>query len=118
MLEHFLPLVRAFWSPDPHSIAQSLNSQETQDRPSATKANKVLPIGTGAWPPEVGVQRVVWNAANGLAGAPLLASGTGSGLCRIDWLMGRWYRERVPYVNVETIRQEGIGEEGMEEDSE
>ena len=54
-----------------------------QDRPSATKANKPLPVGTGAWSPEVGVHRVVWNMGNGLANAPLLASGTGSGLCRV-----------------------------------
>ncbi|THH29848.1 hypothetical protein EUX98_g4355 [Antrodiella citrinella] len=99
MLERFLP-------------------QETKDRPSATKAKQPIPIGTGAWSPGVGVQRVVWNSGNGLAGAPLLASATGSGLCRIDWLLGRWYKGRVPYVTVEAIRQEVEGEDGMEEDSE
>lgn len=63
-------------------------------------------ISTGVWPPEVGVQRVAWNTGNGLGGAPLLASTTGSGLCRVDWLLGRWIRDTVPYVNVPNMRKE------------
>ncbi len=43
---------------------------------------------TGAWPREVGVQRVVWKAGNGLGWAGMLASATGSGLCRVDYLEG------------------------------
>ncbi|OCH93813.1 hypothetical protein OBBRIDRAFT_817558 [Obba rivulosa] len=96
MLERFLP-------------------QELQDRPTATRANKVMPVGTGAWPPEIGVQRVVWNDGNGIGRTPLLASATGSGLCRVDWLLGRWMRDRVPYYGVQGIRGE-IGDVAMDED--
>lgn len=123
MLEHFLPTVgpgREITLPlyVHELIPLVINVQETQDRPSATKANKVLPIGTGAWSPEVGIQRVVWNTGNGLGGAPLLASSTGSGLCRIDWLLGRWMRERIPYYGIEGIRQEVDDRDVMDEDSE
>jgi len=72
-------------------------------------------ISTGVWPPEVGVQRVTWNTGNGLGGAPLLASTTGSGLCRVDWLLGRWIRDKVPYVNVPNMRKEV--DDVMDEDS-
>ena len=53
---------------------------------------------------------------NGLADASLLASGTGSGLCRIDWLTGRWHRDRIPYSDIERIRGEVDGEDEIEED--
>lgn len=95
MLEHFLP-------------------QETTDQRSGTTR---LMSGTGAWSPEVGVQRVVWNTGNGMAGSPLLASATGSGLCRVDWLMGRWMRDRIPYDGVEKMRHEVEAGDDMDEDS-
>ncbi|PIL24356.1 hypothetical protein GSI_14109 [Ganoderma sinense ZZ0214-1] len=97
MLEHFLP-------------------KETHNRPAATRQNKTIPVGTGAWPPEVGIHRVVWNDGNGLARAPLLASATGSGLCRVDWLLGKWGREPLPYNGVEGMRAETGGQ--YEEDDE
>ncbi|TFK90283.1 hypothetical protein K466DRAFT_543680 [Polyporus arcularius HHB13444] len=90
MLEHFLP-------------------KETQNRPAATRQNKAIPVGTGAWPPEIGVHRVVWNDGNGLANTPLLASGTGSGLCRVDWLLGRWGKDPPPYNGIEGMRGETAG---------
>ena len=62
--------------------------------------------GGGAWHPSVGVQRVVWHSGAGLAAGGLLASATGSGLCRVDFLEGRWFRDRVPYERVEAIRLE------------
>jgi transcription factor C subunit 6 len=98
--------------------------QETQDRPSATRAKsknpnvQVNPIGTGAWSPEVGVHRVVWNNGNGLSNAHLLASATGSGLCRIDWLTGRWMKDKVPYYDVEKIRGDIEAELDMDEEEE
>jgi transcription factor C subunit 6 len=52
---------------------------------------------------------------NGLGGAPLLASTTGSGLCRVDWLLGRWIRNKVPYVDVPNMRKEV--DDIMDEDS-
>lgn len=63
--------------------------------------------GGGAWHPSVGVHRVAWHGGAGLAAAGLLASATGSGLCRVELLEGRWFRDRVPYERVEAIRLEG-----------
>lgn len=40
------------------------------------------------------MQRVAWNNGNGLANCQLLVSGTASGLCRIDLLTGRWFKDR------------------------
>jgi transcription factor C subunit 6 len=62
--------------------------------------------GGGAWHPSVGVQHAAWHSGAGLAAGVLLASGTGSGLCRVDFLEGRWFRDRVPYERVEAIRLE------------
>ncbi|KAI6153788.1 hypothetical protein BKA82DRAFT_4093973 [Pisolithus tinctorius] len=72
---------------------------------------------TGVWSPEIGVHRVTWNCGNGLGYASLLASGSGSGLCRVDWLRGRWFKDRVPYVDVPKMRKEvdGGGDDSMEE---
>ena len=118
MLEHFLPKVSLRDRPpftNPAHAARA-HSQETQNRTAATRQNKAMPVGTGAWPPEVSVQRVVWNDGNGLGRAPLLASATGSGLCRVDWLLGRWGKVPPPYNGVEGIRGETTGMT-FEEDS-
>ncbi|KZT71332.1 hypothetical protein DAEQUDRAFT_707212 [Daedalea quercina L-15889] len=82
---------------------------------AAARANRDTPVGTGAWPAQVGVQRVMWNSGNGLGEAPYLASSTGSGLCRIDWLLGRWNRDRIPYCGVNGIRGE-VALDGKEEE--
>ncbi|KAL1741425.1 hypothetical protein HDZ31DRAFT_66944 [Schizophyllum fasciatum] len=100
MLEHFFP-------------------QELQDRPTVSRLKKggkkkpdgdnqkrTNPVGTGAWPPEVGVHKVAWNSGNGLARAGMLASATAAGLCRVDVLAGRWMKDKVPYTSVEEIRME------------
>lgn len=47
----------------------------------------------------------------------MLASATASGLCRIDWLAGRWSRDRVPYTGIEGIRGEVDADDDMDEDS-
>ncbi|KAI0263392.1 hypothetical protein BC834DRAFT_827534 [Gloeopeniophorella convolvens] len=77
--------------------------------------------GGGAWDVSVGVQRVAWHSGAGLAAAGLLASATGSGLCRVDFLDGRFIRDRVPYESVEAMRLEDGDEmdvdEADEEDS-
>lgn len=49
---------------------------------------------------------MAWNNGNGLSSVGLLASGTGSGLCRIDNLWGRWVKDTVPYASVEKMRLE------------
>jgi len=69
--------------------------------------------GGGAWHSCVAVLRVAWHGGAGLAAAELLASATGSGLCRVDFLEGRWFRDRVPYERVEAMRME---EDGMDVD--
>lgn len=93
--------------------------QETQERSVNVKGTAQakkegaqaagLNNSTGVWPPEIGVHRAVWNSGNGLSGAPLLASATGSGLCRVDWLLGRWIKDKVPYVSVPDMRKEVEG---------
>ncbi|KAF9651500.1 hypothetical protein BDM02DRAFT_3091246 [Thelephora ganbajun] len=97
MLEQFLP-------------------QETLDRFTAKKARSKNPETTsaqtnpGAWAPEVSVQRVVWNNGNGLGNCQLLVSGTASGLCRIDWVSGRWFKGRdLGLGGIETLRGEVDG---------
>ena len=72
--------------------------------------------GTGVWPPEVSVTRVAWNNVMGLARAPLLASATVSGLCRVDWLLGHFQGGHVPYGSVESIRNELGSSPDMNED--
>ena len=101
--------------------------QEMQERTTNVKGKgpeknkdaetKERSTNTGVWPPETGVHRVTWNNGNGLAGASLLASATASGLCRVDWLTGRWIKDRTPYVSVPKMRKEveGASDESVEE---
>ncbi|KAJ7855930.1 hypothetical protein B0H14DRAFT_2753908 [Mycena olivaceomarginata] len=102
---------------------------ESQDRPTQGKAIReerakrdstyVAPTSSGAWPKEIGVQRVVWNCGNGLAGSSLLASSTASGLCRVDVVWGRFLNNKVPYSSMEEMRLEveGGGDDAMDVDS-
>lgn len=87
------------------------------DRTTGIKAVKPTINGSGAWPPEISVQRVIWNNGNGLANASLLASSMGNGLCRVDWLAGKWLRGKIPYYGIEGIRNEVDSGYDMEEDS-
>ncbi|KAH7889341.1 hypothetical protein F5I97DRAFT_1993652 [Phlebopus sp. FC_14] len=97
MLEQFLPR-----ETQDKSVNVKGKAQARKDEAEATGLN----VSTGVWSPEIGVHRVAWNSGNGLGGAPLLASVTGSGLCRVDWLLGRWIKDKVPYVNVPKMRKE------------
>jgi transcription factor C subunit 6 len=101
MLERFLPQVRP-----------SMHAGNKPPKGSGKKQEAGISTGTGAWPSQVAVHRVVWNAGNGLNAAPLLASGTASGLCRVDWLMGRWLRDKISYGGVINIRGEVGADEG------
>ena len=83
---------------------------------NSAKDDKPADKSSGAWSPEVGVQRVVWNNGNGLSNASLLASTTGCGLCRIDWLTGKWMGDRVPYSGIQGIRNEVEADDEMEDD--
>ncbi|KAF7986658.1 hypothetical protein HWV62_26496 [Athelia sp. TMB] len=98
---------------------------EPVEKPTTNKAkakldarSALMSVATGVWPPIVGVHRVVWNSGNGFNGASLLASGTASGLCRVDNLRGRWIRDRIPYCGIENIRMEdgAAGGDDEEED--
>lgn len=109
MLEQFLPQ---------ETQEKSVNVKGKAQAKKEEAEAAGLSTSTGVWPPEIGVHRVAWNSGNGLGGAPLLASATGSGLCRVDWLLGRWLKDRVPYVNVPSMRKEVEGvsdEESVEE---
>ncbi len=44
--------------------------------------------------------------ARGWRTVPFLATSTASGLCRVDWLTGRFLNDRVPFVAIEAIRGE------------
>ncbi|KAG6809966.1 hypothetical protein H0H92_013879 [Tricholoma furcatifolium] len=104
MLERFLPQET---QDRPAPKAKAAKSKSTEN--SANKEQeriKAASAGTGAWPREVGVHRVVWNSCNGLASSGLLASATASGLCRIDEVWGRWIKGKVPYGGIEHIRME------------
>lgn len=83
---------------------------------SSALTTAAVPSTTGVWPPLIGVHRVVWNSGNGLSGASLLGSATASGLCRVDWLEGRWLKGNVPYRSIEAIRIEEEGADDMDED--
>jgi len=89
--------------------------QERKGEPPA----EPLSISHGAWPPNVGIHRVAWHNGGGLARAPLLASGTASGLCRVDWLVGRFVGDKFPFKSIEVLRGEVSGEnEDVEMDDE
>jgi transcription factor C subunit 6 len=125
ILDHFLPqVIQSFLKhTDQHSLLISC-VQESFDRTTATRVAKgkvkkrsdsAIPTGTGAWPREVGVHRVVWNNGNGLASSAWAAAGTASGLCRVEMLPGRWLKDKIPYGGISGIRMEDV--DGMEVDS-
>ncbi|KIJ44255.1 hypothetical protein M422DRAFT_228294 [Sphaerobolus stellatus SS14] len=100
---------------------------EHQDRPAASRAagqkdknaEPAFQSSTGAWSPEISITRVTWHSGSDLARAPLLASATASGLCRVDYLLGRFAQNRFPYQSVEMLRGEVEGDtdaEGEDED--
>lgn len=57
-------------------------------------------LNSAGWPPRAGITKLCWNSAGGIGRAGLLASGTGSGLTRIDMMHGYFYKGReVPRVD-------------------
>ena len=58
----------------------------------------------------------MWNDGNGLAASRMLASGTASGMCRVDCLSGRWMKGKVPYGSVVNARKD-IGADDIDVDS-
>ena len=58
-------------------------------------ANPALMKSVG-WPPQCAIHKVAWNSANGLESAGWLASGTASGLVRVEWVAGRFQGDTAP----------------------
>ncbi|KAG8967024.1 hypothetical protein FRC03_010871 [Tulasnella sp. 419] len=115
MLEHFYPTEIA-----ESRATKTINKTKKAKSGSQTQptTNQVSEVGgSGAWPPEVGVHCVAWNTSNGLTKCQLLASGTASGLCRIDNLWGRFRKDHVPYGGIEVLRGETGVAVGEDEDS-
>lgn len=88
-----------------------MKAKATNSQKSKKDTTKMSPLGTGAWPREVAVQKIIWNNGNGIGACGLLASATSSGLCRVDNLWGRWMKDKVPYGGIEQIRREGLEED-------
>lgn len=70
----------------------SLASDRMQPKSQRIAEENPEYIWSAAWMPEVGVHKVVWNCAGGLKEAGWLASGTASGLVRVDWIEGKLLR--------------------------
>lgn len=81
-------------------------------------ASDPMVSSTGAWSSEIGVTKVAWNSGGGIARSPWLLSATASGLCRLDWLLGRFAQDRFPYSDIQRLRGEiEVGEvDDMEEE--
>lgn len=63
------------------------------------------------------MQRATWNNGNGLGNCQLLLSGTASGLCRIDWVTGRWFKDReLGPGSIRTLRGEVDGDGDVDMD--
>lgn len=112
MLDHFLPFETGAGD------GKQAKANDNQKEKNRTRYNAGLVDGSALWPHEVSVLSTCWNSSNGLENAPWLASGTVSGLVRIDWLQGRWFRNAIPYTGISNIRFEGQPLEGHTSDSE
>ncbi|KZT44018.1 hypothetical protein SISSUDRAFT_1039286 [Sistotremastrum suecicum HHB10207 ss-3] len=101
MLENFLPQDSSEkFSAIAAKRAKTAKGSKAQD----IKVPPDTSVLSSAWSPEVSVTCVRWNDSSGFACAPWLASSTNSGLCRVDWLKGRFNGSRIPYGSVEAIR--------------
>ncbi|KZV92898.1 hypothetical protein EXIGLDRAFT_749456 [Exidia glandulosa HHB12029] len=123
MLENFVPkapLLRVT-TVSPEDDAESV-SATTKKKAGTETVHKDDYRVSGSWPKEVCVTRVAWDSGGGISSAPFLASGTASGLCRIDWLMGRFYNERLNVDKITSWRNHeaaaGDWFDGDEEDDE
>lgn len=139
MLQNFIPLVRLLFLPAPFLILianayaliphQELSEGKKREKHTAEEKAKMREDymkpyseldsdaqraarsreSSGAWPKEVGVHRVAWNTSSGYNCASLLASGMACGFVRIDWLEGRFRAGKIPYQDIGSLRQEGVG---------
>lgn len=65
------------------------NSSKAKGTAHPLEGNPIV-IKTGNWSPHVGVHRSCWNNNGGLGKAGWIASGTASGIGRVDILHGRF----------------------------
>jgi len=54
---------------------------------TATRLRDAKSASAG-WPPEISITSLQWNSAGGIGRAGQLASGSASGLCRLDFMKG------------------------------
>jgi len=120
MLDHFLPFETGAGEGKVQHIASVMQPKAAENRQenNQTRYDACLFDGSALWPHEASILSTRWNSCNGLENAPWLASGTASGLVRIDWLQGRWFRDTIPYTGISNIRFEGQPLEGHTSDSE
>ena len=120
MLDHFLPFETGAGDGKAQNIATGKRAKATENKKEKTQTRYDAGLfdGSSLWPREASVLSTCWNSCNGLENAPWLASGTASGLVRIDWLQGRWFRNAIPYTGISNIRLEGQPLEGHKSDSE
>ena len=120
MLDHFLPFETGAGDGKVPGIptGKKAKATENQKEKKQTRYDAGLFDGSALWPHEASVLSTRWNSCNGLENASWLASGTASGLVRIDWLQGRWFKDTIPYTSISNIRFEGQPLEGHASDSE
>ena len=75
--------------------AQQKNNNKAKGTSHSLEGNPLV-AKSGDWSPHVGVHQVCWNNNNGLGKAGWVASGTASGLGRIDIIRGRFTHGKVP----------------------
>ncbi|KAG8975572.1 hypothetical protein FRB90_009495, partial [Tulasnella sp. 427] len=81
MLERFHPTGPDHFRP---GSSQPGPTTKGKKKKKSAAAEEDRGASSSSWPPEAGVLCASWNSSNGLTGCQLLASGTASGLCRID----------------------------------
>jgi transcription factor C subunit 6 len=119
MLDHFLPFETGTGDRKTQDIGDWKQTKVSEaPKENGTCHNAGLFDGSALWPHEVSVLSTCWNSCNGLENSSWLASGTMSGLVRIDWLQGRWFRNAIPYTDMSNIRFEGQPLESHTSDSE
>ena len=56
--------------------------------PSGPKYKEGFKKASPVWPAEINITGLAWNNGNGIGRAGMLASGSASGLCRVDFMRG------------------------------
>jgi transcription factor C subunit 6 len=84
------------FSPEEISLnAASSRSFNKSGKKNSKQVYDPATVKTGNWSPHIGIQKVAWNNT-GIGRAGWLASGTASGVGRVDIVKGRWMKGKVP----------------------